>query len=270
MSEAVRIVVLGSGSSGNCTALVPSDGPIVLMDCGFSPRQTRARMAAAGLDPSRVRAVVLTHPDGDHLHGGWTRALGGLAGPVLHVARRHASSVRYAGFEPSCLRVHDDAFDEAGFVFRALRVPHDSHGSCAFRIERGEVRIAYATDLGTPTPDLVAHLSGCPVVCLESNYCPVMQVESGRPRVLVDRIMGGRGHLSNQQALDLALALHTASPIEQLVLLHLSRQCNHPDVVRALYRERSPHLADRLVVTGQHAPAEPVLATPGGHAVALF
>lgn len=265
----VRIVVLGSGSAGNCTALV-CDEAIVLVDCGFSPRETRRRMALAGLDHTRVRAVVLTHADGDHLHGGWARTLGGLTGPPLHVARRHAQAVRYSGVQSSALIEHDDSFEVFGLYFRAVRMPHDSHGSCAFRIERQDVRIGYATDVGRPTPELVEHLRGCTVVCLESNYCPHMQQVSGRPAYLVDRIMGGRGHLSNQQALDVALLLDQSHRLERLILLHLSRQCNAPAVVQQLYASSAPSLAERLLVTMQHEPAEPVDALPGGHAVSLF
>lgn len=265
----IRVVVLGSGSAGNSTALICRDG-IVLIDCGFSPRQTRLRMALAGLDPGLVRAVVLTHPDGDHLHGGWARALGGLTGPPLHVARRHAQAVRYAGVNGAALVEHDDEFEVLGMHFHALRVAHDSLGSCAFRIERGDVRLGYATDLGSPDPRLVQHLGGCTLLCLESNYCPVMQRQSGRPAILVQRIMGGRGHLSNQQALRLARQVHCASPLSHLVLLHLSRQCNTPEVVRNLYQEEAPELADRLLITCQGTPSPAVEALPGGHAVALF
>ncbi len=265
----LRIVVLGSGSAGNCTALVCPEG-ILLMDCGFSPKETRRRLALAGLDHTQVRAVVLTHPDGDHLHGGWARVLGGLTGPTLHVASRHVSSVRYSGFNGASIKEHHDEFLEGGLHFHSLRMPHDSLGSCAFRIQRGDTRLGYATDIGRPSTELVEHLRGCTVVCLESNYCPQMQRDSGRPPFLIDRIMGGRGHLSNHQALEIARLLHRSSPLQRLVLLHLSQQCNHPDVVQRLYQEQAPELVPHLTVTGQHQPAPPIDALPGGHAVALF
>ncbi|MFO0782490.1 MAG: MBL fold metallo-hydrolase [Phycisphaerales bacterium] len=267
--SSVRIVVLGSGSAGNCTALV-ADQAIVLVDCGFSPKQTRHRMAACGLDPSKVAHVVLTHPDSDHLNAGWVRTLGGLTGPRLHVARRHHNVVRLMGVQPTAMEVHDDALEVEGFTFTALRMPHDSLGSCAFRIERREVRIGYATDLGRPTTELLEHLRGCPVLCLESNYCPVMQQTSGRPQILIDRIMGGRGHLSNHQALQVAQELHRTTPLDRLVLLHLSRQCNAPEVVRRLYQQEAPDLLERLVITSQVEPSAAVDAVPGGHATALF
>lgn len=227
-------------------------------------------MVLCGMDPGSVTDILLTHPDGDHLHSGWARALGGLAGPRLHVARRHASLVRYAGIHPAAIAVHDDQFEAGGMVVASLRVPHDSVGSCALRLERGDTRIGYATDLGRSSPALVEHLAGCPFVFLESNYCPELQRASGRPAMLIERIMGGRGHLSNQEALGVARELDRIAPLERLVLLHLSRQCNAPERVQALYAERAPALLPRLVVTSQLAPSPVVAAVAGGHATALF
>ena len=94
--QPLRLAVLGSGSSGNCVAVEGPDG-IVLVDIGFSPRETRRRMELCGMAPASVRAVVLTHPDTDHLNSGWKKAVGGLTGPRLLVrapARRLGESVQ--------------------------------------------------------------------------------------------------------------------------------------------------------------------------------
>ena len=160
-SPPFRLCVLGSGSSGNCVAI---EGPAgtVLLDCGFSPRETRRRMESAGFRPSDVRAVVLTHPDSDHLHSGWTRAIGGLAGPRLLVRERHVEAVRSCGYERSWIDSFDALFDCAGMRFEPLAIPHDSLGSTAFRIAVGNRCAAHATDCGRPTdrPSSPCH-TGC-------------------------------------------------------------------------------------------------------------
>jgi hypothetical protein len=65
------------------------------------------------------------------------------------------------------------------------------------------------------------------VLAVESNYCPRMQLASNRPQFLKDRIMGGAGHLSNQQS---ARLVRQVSPASHVVLLHLSLLCNTPKV----------------------------------------
>jgi phosphoribosyl 1,2-cyclic phosphodiesterase len=97
-----------------------------------------------------------------------------------------------------------------------------------------------------------------------------MQRTSGRSPYLIDRIMGGNGHLSNEQALDLAMEVDRAHPLGTVVLLHLSRQCNCPSIVERLWAGRAPALATRLVVSGQHAPTRPVDVAARAEHATLF
>jgi phosphoribosyl 1,2-cyclic phosphodiesterase len=227
-------------------------------------------MESAGFRPSDVRAVVLTHPDSDHLHSGWTRAVGGLAGPRLFVRERHVEAVRSCGYERSWIDSFDAPFDCAGMRFEPLAIPHDSLGSTAFRIAVGNRCAAHATDCGRPTDRLVRFLSGTDVLLLESNYDPPMQLASGRSPYLIDRIMGGSGHLSNEQALGIAAAVDRVQPLSALVLLHLSRECNSAELVHRLYHERAPSLAARLTVTAQREHSRVIEPAAGLALATLF
>ena len=270
MSDApFRLCVLGSGSSGNCVA-IQGPGGLVLLDAGFSPRETRRRLELAGFPPADLRAVVLTHPDSDHLHSGWKRTVGGLVGPRLLVRGRHAQAVQAQGYLPAWIDEFTDPFEAAGVRFEPFPLPHASLGSTAFRISVGDRVAAHATDLGRRTARLVEFLSGADALFLESNYDPAMQRASGRSPYLVDRIMGGDGHLSNEQALEIALAVDRVQPLGTLQLLHLSRQCNCPRLVARLWEERAPALVPRLTVTAQHAPSAAVEPLPRLHHATLF
>ena len=97
---------------------------------------------------------------------------------------------------------------------------------------------------------------GVDLLAIESNYDPVMQQSSGRPYFLVQRITGGRGHLSNEQAFAAVLTIvsrthakHGKLPAH-IVLLHRSRECNCPDLLRTLFSQ-DKRLAPRLVLTEQ-------------------
>ena len=268
-ADGLWVCVLGSGSSGNCTA-VGGPGGTVLIDCGFSPRDTRRRMESAGLSPSEVRAVVLTHPDGDHLHAGWKRTLGGLAGPRLLVRGRHADAVLAMGWHRSWIDEYDAAFEAAGIAFDAFPMPHDDLGSTALRVRLGDRVAAHATDCGRETRGLVDFLTGADVLCLESNYDPPMQLASGRPQRLQDRIMGGGGHLSNAQALAIASRVHRAHALSAVLLVHLSRQCNCPRLVERLWAGSAPELHARLTVTSQDRPSPPVEVSARAEHATLF
>ncbi|MCA9285745.1 MAG: hypothetical protein KDA22_11045, partial [Phycisphaerales bacterium] len=140
-------------------------------------------------------------------------------------------------------------------TIRPVHVPHDAEGAVGYRIEHDGVRLGYATDLGRVPEALLEAFDGVDALALESNYDPALQTASARPEFLKRRIMGGAGHLSNEQCLDAALAIDRRRPVQCLALLHLSRQCNCPRLVRSLYAERAPELLPRLLIADQHEPS---------------
>lgn len=229
------LCVLASSSGGNCSALVV-DGPggsgLILLDAGLSPRRTRALLGDAGLGDLPIHAMVLTHLDADHWNVGWLEARPETT--RLYIHRRHRGRATREGILHRPSEMFDEPFSPVpGVVVSPLLCSHDELGVAAFRITlAGGATLGYATDVGRPTDELVSHLAGVDVLALESNYCPVMQQRSGRPAFLVRRIMGGGGHLSNQQSADLAFRI---APRGHIVLLHLSRQCNTSDAAKAAY-----------------------------------
>ena len=83
-----------------------------------------------------------------------------------------------------------------------------------------------------------------------------MQMESTRPWFLKNRIMGGAGHLSNQQAFDAIVCIlnrmeKSARRLPQhIVLLHRSTECNCPKLVRKFF-SRDARIARRLTLAEQ-------------------
>jgi len=64
----IRVASLGSGSSGN-SLLVQTDSTTLLVDCGFTMKETIARMYMLGVSPGEIDAVLLSHEHGDHVKG---------------------------------------------------------------------------------------------------------------------------------------------------------------------------------------------------------
>ena len=227
------LCVLASGSAGNCSVLLCADGAgrkrALLIDAGLSPRRTWNLLEERGVDPRCVEAIVLTHLDHDHFHDGWRE--NGRAGLTLFL---HASHLGRAGREGALFARAEpfaDRFEPLPGVPMRTRVAlaaHDELGVAVFRFEfESDRALGFATDLGRVPPPVEDLLRGVDVLAIESNYCPRLQEASDRPEFLKRRIMAGRGHLSNQQC---AQAVARVEPREHVVLLHLSRQCNRPDL----------------------------------------
>ncbi len=259
----MALCVLGSGSGGNCSVLIvqkPGERRrVILIDAGLGPRTVRSRLAARGVDVREVTDIVLTHLDSDHFEPTWVNFARSRGGITLRVHERHLSIAQRAG----ALFMRCEPFG-GNFVigqggggpeveFRPLRNHHDELGSYAFRVDSEAGRLGFATDLGRVPDELHEHFAEVDALALESNYCPRMQMESGRPAFLKQRIMGGAGHLSNQESFDAVRAIAKRAALQHVVLLHLSRQCNDPTLIREMYRA-TPELAARLTITSQGSP----------------
>ncbi|MEM1423495.1 MAG: MBL fold metallo-hydrolase [Planctomycetota bacterium] len=251
------LVVLASGSSGNCSALVHGEGRnrrVTLIDAGLSPARTKKLLATMDLTLERVDEVVFTHLDADHAHKGWIKALPDHARFWMH--RRHRSRAGREGFLRRKTNIFEtDAFElSRGVTVAPTLLAHDQLGVAAFRFEWGGERAAslgYATDLGRITPQLVESLRGVDVLAIESNYCPVMQNASDRPAFLKDRIMNGAGHLSNEECKG---AVSAIAPRREVVLIHLSRQCNTPELASRYHAG----MHYRLTVSAPDTPTRPI------------
>lgn len=249
----VGLCVLSSSSSGNCSLLSVRRGletTTILLDAGLSPRRTRRHLAEIGHPVPNIDHIILTHLDRDHWYEGWVN--GRDEGTTIHVHRRHAGLATRLGVTSGRTLLFSEAFEVvAGVVVHPILVAHDSLGTAAFRFEfpASARSLGYATDTGRPSQELCDHLQGVDVLAIESNYCPVMQLASNRSEHLKQRIMGGKGHLSNEES---ARAVARISPREAVVLLHLSRQCNRPDRALEVHARPGP----RVVVSFHDRPAE--------------
>ena len=263
----MRMCVLGSGSSGNCTVVRVGERALMI-DAGLGPRTAGKRLMGTGATVADVGAMLLTHLDGDHFKSTWFPAIHRQSIKV-YVHHRHiyalyrtdeveARRLQRAGL---LVEIGDEAFTvEAGGqtlgLVRPVHGPHDVEGVVSYRAATAGGQLMFATDLGRADHDaLIEAMTDVDLLAIESNYDPPMQLASSRPPYLKRRIMGGRGHLSNEQAFEaVCRALDRSKRLpSHIVLLHLSRQCNCPNVARALF-ESHPRVAERLCITNQSEP----------------
>ncbi|MGD9791602.1 MAG: MBL fold metallo-hydrolase [Phycisphaerales bacterium] len=235
-----ELCVLASSSSGNCSVVrVTRHGVarLTLIDCGLSPRRTKRILETLGHTLDDLDAVVTTHLDDDHACPSW----GGRSLPesvAVHVHKRHARAAERRGFFSRRGGVFDARCDlPNGITLSSVLGNHDEHGTAVLRLSFDGLDgdLGYATDIGRATTAITTHLSGVRVLAMESNYCPNLEQSSPRPEIVKRRVMGGFGHLSN---LECAEAAASIAP-EHLILLHLSRQCNVPELAASYHDGRA-------------------------------
>jgi phosphoribosyl 1,2-cyclic phosphodiesterase len=265
---ALELCILASGSSGNA-ALVRTPAGCLLIDAGIGPRTAAQRLTGTGCRVDQIRAIVLTHLDRDHFTPGWLATMARNAIPIfLHGRRREELAAlihqtQAAAPHAARLRPLIRPFDHESFTplpgvdFSPLPFAHDGAGSHGFVVSGFGSRLGYATDLGRVPDRLLEAFEDLDILAMESNYDAQMQLASSRPVFLKRRIMGGAGHLSNEQALaaiQRILDRHEANlaPLpSHVVLLHRSRQCNCPRLLARLFNA-DPRLPPRLTLAHQH------------------
>ena len=245
----LSFLVLGSGSSGNCSLLC-LNGTWVMIDAGFSMKQTKERMRTHQLEIHDVRDVVMTHFDRDHFNPVWCKTFL-QQGVRVHMHEHHVPRARRVGLDEACIVPFDTSLHLHGTEVEALRFAHDALGTIGFIFDTGNVRFGFATDLGRVPKQLLDRFIDLDGIAFESNYDIAMQQMSNRPESLKNRIMDGEGHLSNEQSLAAICHIASESSLQHIVLLHLSRECNSPRIIQDLYLENLSHLHQRVTITSQ-------------------
>ncbi len=243
----MRFASLGSGSRGNAT-LVESGSTLVMVDCGFSCRETERRMARLGCSAAQLAAILVTHEHGDHIRG------------VCALARQYHVPVWLSAGTQLMLR--DDAppgihrFDgQTGICLGDLdiqpfTVPHDAREPCQFVFADRRHRFGLLTDTGRITAHIRACLDGCDALMLECNHDPDMLATGPYSASLKARVGGPLGHLSNAQAAGLLESID-CSRLQHVVAAHLSEKNNCPELARAALASSLGCAADWIGVAGQ-------------------
>jgi phosphoribosyl 1,2-cyclic phosphodiesterase len=269
-AKPTRFTVLGSGSAGNAS-LLEVEGFGLLIDCGLGPRVLAERLAAVGLSWQAVSACLVTHTHRDHWKALTLAHLHRLKIP-LHAHPRHHAAMSVRGEYPPLERAglvreyaEGDWLDlTPGLACLPVRVPHDSEPTFAFRFEAAGWALGFASDVGHVTAGLVTAFAGVDALAVEYNHDERMQRASGRPQLLINRVLGDDGHLSNAQAAELTRAVARSGELRHLVQLHLSRDCNRPDLAAKAGRaalERDAPTATLTTATQFHT-TTPLLLTP--------
>ena len=233
----VLLSVLASGSRGNC-AIVSSSSTRILVDAGISCRETFRRMKAAGDDPRRLSAILITHEHSDHVYG--LRVLAKkLNVPIFMTGATHEAWAREVreetGEKPQPAKLETfcsgRSFQIGDIAITPFTIPHDAADPVGFTFRAEGIKVGIATDLGYLPPNVCDHLRGCDLLVIESNHDVEMLRGGPYPWSVKQRVMSRVGHLSNEALADFFSGDYDGIAT-YVVLAHLSEQNNHPEIAR--------------------------------------
>ncbi|MEQ2456823.1 MBL fold metallo-hydrolase [Flavonifractor hominis] len=227
----LTLTTLASGSSGNCTLV--SDGDThILVDAGISCRRITTALKGLGVDPAALSAVLITHEHTDHISGLTT--LTKQRRVPVYASRGTARQLCYRiPFLEELIRpfAPGACFQVGGVEVESFPTPHDAAESAGYALSAGGRKAAVVTDLGHVTEEVRRGIRGADLLLAEANH-DVEWLQSGPyPYFLKERILGQRGHLSNEAGAALACAA-VEDGAHTVVLAHLSHENNTPERAR--------------------------------------
>ncbi len=229
--------MLGSGSAGN-SALVATEHCKILIDGGLSARQLVLRLAQCGVTPGQLDGILLTHEHGDHVCG--LEVLCRKLEVPIYCNALTAEAIRCDGlFEQHrnwrIFRTGAE-FSICDVTVQTFPVPHDAVDPLGFACHAGSGSLGFITDLGYATKMIVERLRQVQTLVIETNHDEkLLQNDPHRPWPVKQRIQSRHGHLSNVAAANVIEEL-LLGKIERVVLGHLSRDCNTPELAYSAIR----------------------------------
>lgn len=228
----MELCSIASGSSGNCI-YVGTDATHLLVDVGISGKKTEGGLNSIGQSLKNIDGILVTHEHSDHICG-----LGVLSRKYHIPIFATKGTIAAIKMSSSVGKIEEDLFvpikaDESfrikDITVEPMRTSHDAAEPVAYRMRYENKKIAIATDLGTYNEYTVECLKGMDLLFLEANHDVNMLQVGPYPYQLKSRILGDRGHLSNELSGQLLKRI-AHEKLQGVVLGHLSKDNNIPEL----------------------------------------
>lgn len=228
----MRLCSLYSGSSGNCI-YIGSDNTHLLIDVGVSMKKVVAALQEIDVKPEEIRGILITHEHSDHI-GGLGVFLRKYGIPVYSTSKTLEAVSQYKNLGKVDLSLFHSIEPEHSFQINDLWVKpistwHDAADPVCYTVTDDNCKISIATDLGDYDEHIVNELSGADAMLIEANHDIRMLEVGPYPYHLKQRILGKRGHLSNERGGQLVRDLLN-DHIKGIYLGHLSKENNYPEL----------------------------------------
>jgi phosphoribosyl 1,2-cyclic phosphodiesterase len=248
----MRFSVLASGSRGNAF-WVETNQTALLIDAGLSCSECMKRLGGLGVDPARLKGIVITHEHIDHIRGAGVLARRFRVPVYINSATLRKGMTTLGDIaQPVVIRT-GQSLTVKDLLIETFTKCHDAADPMGVVVSSQGVRLGLITDLGRSTPVVENRLKGCHALVVESNHDERMLEEGPYPLELKRRIRGPEGHLSNGEARTLVKAL-SHGDLSVVVLAHLSEKNNLPEKALKMCMSALRSTRTKALVSSQDAP----------------
>ncbi|MBR1376358.1 MAG: MBL fold metallo-hydrolase [Bacilli bacterium] len=225
----MRVCVLASGSKGNST-IIETDTHKILIDVGITCKDLEKRLNEIGINILDIDTLLITHSHSDHVKGLMTFYK--KVKPTIYMSDKTYNELDILDLDYISI-TPDFNIDDIDITTISMSHDVDCHG---YIIEYQGKSIVYITDTGYINEKYYEVLKDRTIYIFESNHDIEMNFHSKKPEKYRKRVIGDKGHLSNNQA-SYYLSRLVGDKTKYIVLAHLSEDDNKEELALGLLNE---------------------------------
>lgn len=227
----MKIVVLGSSSSGNSTYIEMGNTKF-LIDVGLGFNDIKDKLFKLGVYPDEIDFILITHAHNDHVRS-------------LHSFSRVYKTKIYIGKSTFNEYLKKDLINNYEFLeeinningidVSLIPISHDKSGY-GFVLTYNNKSICYLTDTGYINVKYHPLMTNKTIYMLESNHDVEMEMNGSKDQMTKERNIGDMGHLSNEDCA-MYLTRLIGDSTKAIILMHISEHDNTYDLAFNTNRE---------------------------------
>ncbi len=221
----IRFCSLSSGSKGN-TSFIEINDCKYLIDIGNTNLYVEKKLREIDINPHEIGGIFISHYHHDHIDG--LKTFIKKYNPIVYLTEETYKEISKTIYLDNYTFLKDITFENFSLII--LPTSHDAKGSCGFIFDDNlGNNIAYITDTGYISEKNLKLMNNKKMYFFESNHDVEMLMNGQYPYYLKQRILGDKGHLSNQSS---AYYLHELVGVNTkfIILAHLSEENNRPEI----------------------------------------
>lgn len=246
----LKFKILASGSKGNCAIVLCQDINLII-DVGISYLKIKNYLEDNNLSFSSFSGILITHSHSDHIKG--------LPSIIKHTKLKILIPEEMYPELKEIVPLNRIVFIKDKNSLKDVKIDlihtsHDTACSVGYIITYHKKSLVYITDTGYINRKYLKMMTSKDIYLIESNHDEQMLMNGPYPPFLKQRVIGDRGHLSNETTSNYLQQI-IGENTKYILLAHLSEKNNTEELAYNTTKEKLKNPNIKIMIAQQDKPS---------------